>query len=80
MNVVGLVDLTNDGAGDPDIYRDLDAPPRALLDSNDPDPLLRLYAERTAFQENYFDTPATRLLGRAVSGRLVPRLSRSCTT
>ncbi len=59
MNVVGLVDLTNDGAGDPDIYRDLDAAARALLASGDPDPLLRLYAERTAFQENYFDTPAS---------------------
>jgi hypothetical protein len=63
MNVVGLVDLTNDGAGDPDIYRDLDASARALLDSNDPDPLLRLYAERTAFQENYFDTPSTQYSG-----------------
>ena len=39
MNVVGLVDLTNDGAGDPDIYRDLDAAARALLTSSDPDPL-----------------------------------------
>ena len=63
MNVVGLVDLTNDGAGDPDIYRDLDASARALLDSNDPDPLLRLYAERTAYQENYFDTPSTQYSG-----------------
>jgi pimeloyl-ACP methyl ester carboxylesterase len=59
MNVVGLVDLTNDGAGDPAIYRDLDAAARALLKYGDPDPLLRLYAERTAFQENYFDTPST---------------------
>jgi pimeloyl-ACP methyl ester carboxylesterase len=59
MNVVGLVDLSNDGAGDPNIYRDLDAAARALLSANDPYPLLRLYAERTAFQENYFDTPAT---------------------
>ena len=59
MNVVGLVDLTNDGAGDADIYRDLDAAARAELDDNDPYPLLRLYAERTAFQENYFDTPST---------------------
>ncbi len=59
MNVVGLVDLTNDGAGDPDIYRDLDAAARALLDSGDSYPLLRLYAERTAFQENYFNTPAS---------------------
>ncbi|HEY5251795.1 MAG TPA: alpha/beta fold hydrolase [Acidimicrobiales bacterium] len=59
MNVVGLVDLANDGAGDVDIYRDLDAAARALLTSGDPDPLLRLYAERTAFQENYFNTPAS---------------------
>jgi pimeloyl-ACP methyl ester carboxylesterase len=59
MNVVGLVDLSNDGAGDPDIYRDLDAAARALLAYGDPDPLLRLYAERTAFQENYFDTPSS---------------------
>jgi pimeloyl-ACP methyl ester carboxylesterase len=58
MNVVGLVDLANDGAGDPDIYRDLDAAARALLTSGDPDPLLRLYAERTALQENYFNVPA----------------------
>jgi pimeloyl-ACP methyl ester carboxylesterase len=63
MNVVGLVDLSNDGAGDPDIYRDLDAAARALLTANDPDPLLRLYAERTAFQENYFDTPASEYSG-----------------
>ena len=63
MNVIGLVDLSNDGAGDPDIYRDLDAAARALLTSNDPDPLLRLYAERTAFQENYFDTPASAYSG-----------------
>jgi pimeloyl-ACP methyl ester carboxylesterase len=63
MNVVGLVDLTNDGAGDPDIYRDLDASARALLDSNNPYPLLRLYAERTAFQEDYFDTPSTAYSG-----------------
>jgi pimeloyl-ACP methyl ester carboxylesterase len=59
MNVVGLVDLTNDGAGDPDIYRDLDASARALLTTGDPDPLLRLYAERTAFQENYFNVPSS---------------------
>ncbi len=58
MGVVGLVDLVNDGAGDVDIYRDLDAAARDLLTSGDPAPLLRLYAERTVFQENYFDTPA----------------------
>jgi len=71
MNVVGLVDLVNDGAGDVDIYRDLDAAARALLSSGDPTPLLRLYAERTVFQENYFDTPA-----RAYSGELY--LATSC--
>ncbi len=59
MNVTGLVDLTNDGAGDPDIYRDLDASARALRTTGDPDPLLRLYAERTAFQENYFGVSAS---------------------
>jgi len=58
MGVVGLVDLVNDGAGDLDIYRDLDAAARAVLSSGDAAPLLRLYAERTAFQENYFDTSA----------------------
>jgi pimeloyl-ACP methyl ester carboxylesterase len=72
MNVVGLVDLANDGAGDVDIYRDLDAAARALLSSGDPDPLLRLYAERTAFQENYFNTPAS-----SYSGELY--LADSCT-
>jgi pimeloyl-ACP methyl ester carboxylesterase len=63
MNVVGLVDLTNDGAGDPDIYRDLDAAARDLLTTGDPAALLRLYAERTAFQENYFETPAAAYSG-----------------
>jgi pimeloyl-ACP methyl ester carboxylesterase len=70
MDSVGLVDLTNDGAGDPDIYRDLDAAARALLTSGDPDPLLRLYAERTAYQEDYFDTPA-----RVYSGELYQAVS-----
>lgn len=70
MNAVGLVNLTNDGAGDPDIYRDLDAAARALLVSGDPDPLLRLYAERTAYQEDYFGTPAT-----AYSGELYQAVS-----
>jgi len=53
MGVVGLVDLLNDAAGDPDIYRSLDAAARALLNDGDPDPLLRLYAQRLAFDENY---------------------------
>ncbi len=54
MNVVGLVDLVNDAAGDPRIYRELDASARALLDANDPGPLLRLYAQRLAEDEDYF--------------------------
>ena len=53
MDVVGLVDLVNDAAGDPDIYRSLDAAARALLTDGDPDPLLRLYAQRLAYDEDY---------------------------
>ena len=55
MNVVGLVDLVNDAAGDPMVYRGLDAAGRALLLDSDPLPLLRLYAERLAEDEAYFD-------------------------
>ena len=54
MNVVGLVDLLNDAAGDPAIYRGLDAAARALLSGGDPAPLLRLYAQRLAEDEAYF--------------------------
>ena len=54
MGVVGLVDLVNDAAGDPTIYRSLDAAARALVEDDDPAPLLRLYAQRLAFDENYF--------------------------
>jgi pimeloyl-ACP methyl ester carboxylesterase len=63
MNVVGLVDLVNDAAGDPLIYRGLDASARALLDENDPYPLLRLYAQRLAFDEDYFGVPASEYSG-----------------
>ncbi len=58
MNLVGLVDLLNDAAGDPMIYRGLDAAARALLQDSDPAPLLRLYAERLAEDEAYFNVPA----------------------
>jgi pimeloyl-ACP methyl ester carboxylesterase len=58
MNVVGLVDLINDAAGDPHIYRELDASARALLDAGDPAPLLRLYGQRLFEDENYFRVPA----------------------
>ena len=63
MGVVGLVDLVNDAAGDPLVYRGLDAAARALLNENDPQPLLRLYAERLAFDEDYFDSPASKYSG-----------------
>jgi pimeloyl-ACP methyl ester carboxylesterase len=58
MNAVGLVDLINDAAGDPHVYRELDASARALLDADDPAPLLRLYAQRLAEDESYFRLPA----------------------
>jgi len=64
MNSVGLVDLINDAAGDPHIYRELDASARALLDADasspegDPAPLLRLYAQRLFEDEDYFSAPA----------------------
>jgi pimeloyl-ACP methyl ester carboxylesterase len=63
MNVVGLVDLVNDAAGDPLIYRGLDASARALLVNDDPTPLLRLYAQRLAVDETYFHLPATEYSG-----------------
>jgi pimeloyl-ACP methyl ester carboxylesterase len=59
MNVVGLVDLINDAAGDPHVYRELDAAARALLDAGDGAPLLRLYAQRLAEDEDYFRVPVS---------------------
>lgn len=63
MGVVGLVDLVNDAAEDPLVYRGLDASTRALLDSDDPAPLLRLYAQRLAVDEAYFGIPASSYSG-----------------
>jgi hypothetical protein len=57
MNVVGLVDLLNDAAGDPQIYRELDASARALLENGDAAPLLRLYDQRLVEDEAYFGVP-----------------------
>ncbi len=54
MGVVGLVDLLNDAAGDPHIYRQIDAAARALLDGGQPQALLRLYAQRLYEDESYF--------------------------
>lgn len=53
MDVVGLVDLVNDAAADPWIYRELDAAARALTEGGDPAPLLRLYAQRLHEDEAY---------------------------
>lgn len=59
MNAVGLVDLLNDAAGDPEIYREMDAAARAYLDDHHPLPLLRLYDQRLASDEAYFGQPAS---------------------
>jgi pimeloyl-ACP methyl ester carboxylesterase len=59
MGIVGLVDLVSDAAEDRQIYRDLDAAARALLQSGDPAPLLRLYAQRLAVDEAYFGLPTS---------------------
>ena len=59
MGVVGLVDLVNDAAEDKHVYRDLDAAARALLESDDAAPLLRLYAQRLAVDEAYFGLPTS---------------------
>ncbi|HYB23914.1 MAG TPA: alpha/beta hydrolase, partial [Solirubrobacteraceae bacterium] len=58
MGAVGLVNLLNDAAGDPHIYRELDAAARALLDAGEAAPLLRLYAQRVNEDEDYFHVPA----------------------
>ncbi len=57
MGVTGLVNLVSDAAEDTNIYRELDAAARALLDAADPAPLLRLYAQRLAVDEAYFGEP-----------------------
>ncbi len=63
MGPVGLIDLINDAAGDPLIYRALDAAARTLLVSHDPAPLLRLYAQRLAIDEEYTGIPPTSYSG-----------------
>jgi len=59
MNSVGLVNLLSDAAGDPRIYRGLDAAARALLQAGDPAPLLRLYQQRLDEDEAYFEEPVS---------------------
>jgi len=63
MNVVGLVDLLNDAAGDHFVYRGLDAAARAVLQEGYDEPLLRLYAQRLKEDEAYFDIPASEYSG-----------------
>ncbi len=53
MGVVGLVNLVNDAGFDSIVYQQLDAADRALIYDRDPAPLLRLYAQRRAYDENY---------------------------
>ncbi len=57
MGVIGLVNLLSDGAEDTNIYRELDASARALLEHDDPAALLRLYAQRLGVDEAYFGEP-----------------------
>ena len=59
MSAVGLVDLVNDAAEDGQVYRELDAAARALLEGGDGAPLLRLYAQRLAIDEAYFGLPTS---------------------
>jgi pimeloyl-ACP methyl ester carboxylesterase len=63
MDVVGLVDLLNDAAADPQVLRGLDAAGRALLGAHDPAPLLRLYDQRLAEDEAYFGLSAKQYSG-----------------
>jgi pimeloyl-ACP methyl ester carboxylesterase len=53
IGVVGLVNIVNDAGSDSIVYQQLDAADRALLYDHDPAPLLRLYAQRLAYDENY---------------------------
>ncbi len=59
MGVTGLVDLVSDAAEDKQVYRELDAAARALLEGGEPAPLLRLYSQRLAVDEAYFGLPVS---------------------
>jgi pimeloyl-ACP methyl ester carboxylesterase len=58
LGAVGFVNLLNDAAEDPQIYRGIDAAARAYLDRRDPAPLLRLGALRDT-DEAYFGQPVS---------------------
>ena len=49
--IEALVDLVNNAGFDPIVYQDLDAAARAVLDDNDPAPLLRLFALSYAYDD-----------------------------
>lgn len=53
VDVRTLVDLVNDAGYDPDIYRQLDASVRAVLEHGDRTPLLRLAAQSIPFDNTY---------------------------
>jgi pimeloyl-ACP methyl ester carboxylesterase len=59
MGIDGLVNLVNDAAEDPTVYRELDGAAETWLRAGDAAPLLRLYAERFIYDENYFNTPSS---------------------
>ncbi len=52
-----LVNLVNNAGFDPIVYRDLDAAARALLQHNDPAPLLRLASLSIGFDDNNYPLP-----------------------
>ncbi len=57
VTVETLVNLVNNAGFDPVVYRDLDAAARALLDHDDPAPLLRLAALSLGFDNSNFPLP-----------------------
>jgi pimeloyl-ACP methyl ester carboxylesterase len=57
VNELTLVNLVNNAGFDPIVYQDLDAAGRALLQHNDPAPLLRLAALSIGFDDTNFPLP-----------------------
>ncbi len=57
VNELTLVNLVNNAGFDPVVYQDLDAAGRALLQHNDPAPLLRLAALSIGFDDTNFPLP-----------------------
>jgi pimeloyl-ACP methyl ester carboxylesterase len=58
VDIRGLVDMVNDAGYDYGVYRDLDAAARALLDRNDPAPLLRQLAQDIGYDDSDYVGPA----------------------